>query len=117
VSTADQADEIVGAAVARPVEYRYPIEFPEYGPHDTAEEAAALKGDFGACWSVWHTNRWIASSKVLFNWSYEAETAAGLRVQLDRLMAAAIPELRARLAEAEAAAGRLRERARVPSSI
>jgi hypothetical protein len=70
-------------------------------------ELAELKGDFGACWHVWYTNRWIASSKSLFYWSYEAETAAGLREQLDRRMAAAIPELRARLAAAEAAAGRL----------
>jgi len=68
-----------------------------------------LQDDFGSSWYVWSGDRWRASAKPVFYWGYSEETAAGLREQLDRVMAAAIPELRARLAAAEAAAGRLRE--------
>ena len=81
------------------------------------EEEEDLQNDFGSCWSVWFNIRWRASPKDLFYWSREAETAADMREQLDRAMAAAVPELRARLAEAEAAAGRLRERAKIPSAV
>jgi hypothetical protein len=69
---------------------------------------AVREGEFGSGWYVWHSDRWRASSKPLFCWGYTAETADDLREQLDSVMAAAIPELRARLEAAEAAAERLR---------
>ena len=74
------------------------------------EEEEDLQNDFNSCWAVWFNIRWRASPRDLFYWSREAETAADMREQLDRAMAAAVPELRARSAAAEAAAGRVRER-------
>jgi len=83
--------------------------------------AGAVQEDFGSYWYVWYTDRWHASSKPVFCWGYVAETEADLREQLDSVMAAAVPELRARLAAAEAAAGRVggrggegRDRSAVP---
>jgi hypothetical protein len=86
-------------------------EFPEFGPDGATEQTAALKDDFSSCWYVWYSDRWRTSPKPVFNWGYAAETAADLREQLDSVMAAAIPELRARLEAAEVAAERLKERA------
>ena len=69
---------------------------------------AVREGEFGSGWYVWHSDRWRASSKPLFCWGYTAETADGLREQLDSVMTAAIPELRARLEAAVAASERLK---------
>jgi hypothetical protein len=84
---------------------------PELAPCGVSGQAA-VQEEFGSCWSVWYSDRWHASSKPVFCWGYVAETEDDLREQLDSVMAAAVPELRARLAAAEAAAGRLRERPR-----
>ena len=85
----------------------YEMEFPEFGPHDTAERARALRDDFGECWYLWYSDRWHTSPKTVFHWGYTAENATDLRAYLDSVMAAAIPELRAQLKAAEAASARL----------
>jgi len=87
--------------------YTGPVVFPEFGPHDTAADRAALLRDYGASWYVWYTTDWHTDYKDPYFWPPHAESAAELREQLDRKMAEAIPVLRAQLREAEAAAARL----------
>jgi hypothetical protein len=89
--------------------YTGPVVFPDFGPHDTAEDKAALLGDYGASWYVWYTTAWRTDYKDPYFYPPCAESAAELREQLDRKMAAAIPVLRAQLREAEAAVERGRE--------
>jgi hypothetical protein len=87
--------------------YTGPVVFPEFGPHDTAADRAALLRDYGASWCVWYTTAWHTNYRESYFWPPHAESAAELREQLDRKMAEAIPKLQAQLREAEAAAARL----------
>lgn len=83
--------------------------YPDFGPHDTAEEAAALKNDLGVSWNIQYTGCWRATGRTggVYCWGRIADTATGLREQLEAEMARQIPQLRAHLQAAEAAAERL----------
>jgi hypothetical protein len=94
--------------------YSCPVTYPESGPDDPAEESRVLIEDFKDSWCIWYTDRWHSSSREIFLYAPAAETAAGMREQLEKKMAGAIPRLRAQLKEAEAAAVRLRSRERGP---
>lgn len=83
-------------------------DFPDFGPDDTAEEAASLKSDFKASFAVWHTNQWHCDYKKVIMWAEVADNVPDMRRKLDKKLAAAIPGLQAQLREAEAAAERLR---------
>jgi hypothetical protein len=87
--------------------YAGPVQFPDFGPDDTREEREALIEDFKESWYIWHTTSWHSNPKDVFYWPPYADSAADMREKLDRMMANAIPKLRAQLREAEAAAERL----------
>ena len=82
-------------------------QFPEFGPQDSAEQAAALNDDYGPCFYLWYSDRWHASGKDMLRWGHTADSAAALRRHLDTAMATAVPQLRMQLKAAEAAAERL----------
>jgi hypothetical protein len=86
--------------------YSPPV-FPEFGPDDTAEEAASVKSDFKASFYVWYTTQWHSYYKEPVIYAGVADSAPEIRRQLDEKLAAAIPRLQAQLREAEAAAARL----------
>jgi hypothetical protein len=82
-------------------------------PEDAAE-LAELKADFGICFYFRRSDMWRATPKDIFLSGRIADTASGLREQLDTFLIRAIPELKAQLAVAEAAAARL-EKSESPS--
>jgi hypothetical protein len=83
------------------------VTFPDFGSSDTAEGTAALKAAFKESWVIWYTTCWHSGFRNIFFWPPQAETAEELREQLDKMMAEALPKLRAIVKEAEAAAERL----------